>query len=171
MHQVRTAEKGEILIEVGQVCDWFGLVLDGTFRFFHRVKDKEVVGEFTLPGNMVSSFVSYITGQPSRIVVDCIQSGSFVVITKEAEKAISALFPDYYKVTKLTRDIVYIRNYQRYITHLLDNAETRYLHLMKKRPELLQRAPQYMIASYLGITPEAFSRIRKKVATEKRDPI
>ena len=171
LHQVRTAEKGEVLLEEGQVCNWTAVVLDGTFRFFHRVNGKEIVGEFALPGNAISAFASYITGRPSRVVVDCVESGSLTVITKEASSEIEALFPEYYRVAKSVRDLIYIRNYQRHITHLLSDAETRYLHLMKKRPELLQHAPLYMIASFLGITPEAFSRIRKKISIEKRDLI
>ncbi|HRH36284.1 MAG TPA: Crp/Fnr family transcriptional regulator, partial [Catalimonadaceae bacterium] len=52
----------------------------------------------------------------------------------------------------------------RYSSLLLDSAETRYLKLLKERPELIQQVPLYMVASYLGITPEALSRVRNKIA-------
>jgi len=164
LHKIRFIKKGEVLVKAGQVCDWFGLVLEGTFRFFHRLGTKEIVGEFFTKGHLVSSFASYLTALPSRIEVDALEDGILIVMTKEAENQIADRYPAYYKITKRTRDLVYIQAYTRYVTHLTDQAEVRYLHLMEQRPELLQKVPLYMIASFLGITPEALSRIRKNIS-------
>lgn len=53
---------------------------------------------------------------------------------------------------------------EKYESFLLESAEERYLNLIKNRPKVIQNIPQYMIASYLGITPEGLSRIRKRLA-------
>jgi hypothetical protein len=58
----------------------------------------------------------------------------------------------------------YITNFDRSSSMILDSAETRYLKLIQNRPEILQQIPLFMVASYLGITPEVLSRIRKKIS-------
>ena len=81
-----------------------------------------------------------------------------------------ALFRSYKKLPKvqeLSRNIVenlYIEVSEKYESFFLKTAEERYLELINSRPTIIQRIPQYMIASYLGITPEGLSRIRKRLA-------
>jgi hypothetical protein len=60
--------------------------------------------------------------------------------------------------------MIYINNFERTVSLLLDSAETRYLKVLSNRPEIVQEVPLYMVASYLGITPEALSRVRNKIA-------
>jgi CRP-like cAMP-binding protein len=168
LHKFRLAKKGEILIKSGDSIDWFGMVTSGIFRFYFEKEGKEITGDFFIKGNLVASFAAYLSRNPSRIFIEALEDSSMVVITRENETEIAKILPDYYRVTKLTRDEVYVRSYERYMAHLLDSAEDRYLNFLEKKAELLQLAPQYMIASYLGITPEALSRIRKKISQKHK---
>jgi hypothetical protein len=63
--------------------------------------------------------------------------------------------------------MIYIRNFEEHSSIILDSAEVRYQNFLKVRPELIQLVPLYMVASYLGITKEALSRIRHNIALKK----
>ncbi|WP_233702676.1 cyclic nucleotide-binding domain-containing protein [Hyunsoonleella flava] len=63
-------------------------------------------------------------------------------------------------------EFLYIDFYKRSSSFLLDDAKTRYLTLLKERPEILKSIPNYMIASYIGITPESLSRLKKQLLSE-----
>lgn len=167
LHEYRRFSKGDVLHPIGEVCHCIGLVLSGVFRFYWLKSGKEYVGEFYQTGNLVSSFSSYLSGKPSRICIDCLVDGEVVLISRENEKILERIYPQFWKLTKLSRDKVYMQAYQRYLTHLVDSAEERYLNFLKTRPQLVLEIPQYMIASYLGITPEAFSRIRKNLSLKR----
>lgn len=167
LHEYRKFSKGEIVHPIGETCHCVGLVLSGVFRFYWLKEGKEYVGEFYQAGNLISSFSSYLSGKPSRICIDCLIEGEVVFISRENEKILEKMLPQFWKLTKLSRDRVYMQAYQRYLTHLVDSAEERYLNFLKTRPQLLLEIPQYMIASYLGITPEAFSRIRKNLSLKR----
>jgi CRP-like cAMP-binding protein len=73
-----------------------------------------------------------------------------------------------YRLAKNALEEVYFEFAERVTGLLLDTPEKRYIKLMEHQPRILQNVPQYMIASYLGITPEALSRIRSRIAKENR---
>ena len=86
-----------------------------------------------------------------------------VVYKKDLQKLINEDIV-YHKMMYDYLSLIYINNFERTISLLLDSAETRYLKLLSTRPEIIQKVPLYMVASYLGITPEALSRVRNKIA-------
>lgn len=166
-YETKAFKKGDILIEPGQVCDWTGLVTRGIFRYFHRVKGKEHIGQFYFPGTVTSDYVSYTTNLPSRLYIDCIQDGEVAFLKKEDAEWLKNHIPGFLENIIHYLNAVYIANFERSASLLLDSAEERYLRIVHSRPELIQHVPMYMIASFIGISPEALSRIRHKLAKQK----
>jgi CRP-like cAMP-binding protein len=165
---VKTLKKGEILIQPGQICDWTGLVVSGAYRNFQTIEGKEIVTQFFLPGMVISDYISYVTGMKSMVTIDTIQQGEVWLINRDAATELIQKWPRFYKLIIRYLNTIYIQNYERTISLQLDSAETRYLKLMATRPEIVRQIPVYMIASYLGLSPEALSRIRKKLSSEHR---
>jgi CRP-like cAMP-binding protein len=99
---------------------------------------------------------------------------SFYIQTLESTDALKITFEDldklfnssliFMKLGKVMAERSTINLIKRSVSLLKDDAKHRYLNLMKERPSLIQRVPQFMIASYLGVTPESLSRIRKEIS-------
>ncbi len=163
-HIFQTIRKGEKLLRFGDVCDWSALVTRGVMRYYHAVEGKEHVGQIFFPGMVVSDYVSYVQGTSSRIFIDAVQESEIALLKKQEAEEFKRTVPGYLEMVIKYLDIIYISNFERYSSLLLDSAEVRYLKLLKNRPEVVRQVPNYMIASFLGMTPEALSRIRNKIA-------
>lgn len=163
-HEVKQFKKGEILNRPGEVCDWLSLVNRGIVRYYHAVDGKEYIGEIFFPGYMVTDYCSYTLQSPSMIYIDVIRDCELVIIKRRNMEYLKQNMPGILKFIAAYLAMTYISNFQRNSSLLLDSAETRYLKLIEERPEVVMQVPLYMVASYLGITPEALSRIRNKIA-------
>jgi CRP-like cAMP-binding protein len=157
-------KKGDVILKPGEVCNWTALVNTGIVRYYHLVDGKEHVGQIFSPGMIVSDYVSYVQEEPSRLYIDVIQDCELSVLKRADSKNLMTIIPSFVHMVLNYLNMIYISNFERYSSLLLDSAETRYLKLFKSRPEVIKQVPIYMIASYLGITPEALSRIRSKIS-------
>jgi CRP/FNR family transcriptional regulator, anaerobic regulatory protein len=157
-------KKGTVILRPGDVCTWTAIVTEGIVRYYHTSNGKEHIGQFYFPGMVFSDYVSYVQGSPSRISIDAIKDCSVAIIKKEDSEKLREKLPGYLEMILRYLNQIYITNFDRNSSMILDSAETRYLKLIQNRPEILQQIPLYMVASYLGITPEVLSRIRKKIS-------
>ncbi len=157
-------KKGQLILKPGDVCTWTAVVIEGIVRYYHTSNGKDHIGQFYFPGMVVSDYVSYVQGTPSRISIDAVKDCSIAFIQKEESEKLREEVPGYLDLTLKYLNLTYITNFDRNSSMILDSAETRYLKLIQNRPEILQQIPLFMVASYLGITPEVLSRIRKKIA-------
>lgn len=162
-HTYRVCKKGEIILEPGQVCDWIGIITNGVMRYFIKADNRENVVQIYLSGQALSDYSSYFYENPSRVYIDAIRDTELFMVKKESMQKFIREIPDYLEIVFNYLSKNYIQNLDRTTSLLLDSAETRYLKLMENQPEILQQVPLYMVASYLGITPEALSRIRHKI--------
>jgi CRP-like cAMP-binding protein len=163
-HTYKLCKKGELMLEPGQICDWIGIITNGAMRYFIKADNRENVGQIYLTGQAFSDYSSYFYGNPSRVYIDAIRDSEIFIIRKESMLKFIAEVPGYLEIifNYLSRN--YIQNLDRTSSLLLDSAETRYLKLLENQPEIIRQVPLYMVASYLGITPEALSRVRNKIA-------
>jgi CRP-like cAMP-binding protein len=163
-HTFEYCKKGQILLEPGQVCDWIGVISQGVMRYYIKADEKENVGQIYLPGQAFTDYSSYFYDAPSRVYIDAIRDAEIFIIKKSSVLKFAKEMPGYLQLlfNYLSRN--YIQNLDRTSSLLLDSAEIRYLKLVQNQTEILRQVPLYMIASYLGITPEALSRVRHKIA-------
>jgi len=161
---MRTFKKGEIWLSPGEVCDFIGIINYGIIRYYTVAEKKEHIGQIYFEHQAVTDYSSYFTGKPARIFMDAVKETEVAIIYKnDLKKLIDEDFV-YQKMMFDYLSITYINNFERTVSLQLDSAETRYLKLLTARPEIIQKVPLYMVASYLGITPEALSRVRSKIA-------
>ncbi len=157
-------KKGELILREGEVHQHSIFVITGALRIYNFNGNKESIRNIFLENSMFNESGSYFLKKPSLYNIDAIEATkAFIMHRNDAE----VLFSRSVQLATLGRRFVEYalatvveRNNE--LTNL--DGKARYLKLLKEKPHVFQRVPQYMIASYLGITPEALSRIRKEVA-------
>ena len=158
-------QKGELLLSAGEVCNHTYFVEKGLLRMYSIDKNgKEHIIQFAPEKWLISDRSSLFFNEKSNYYIEAIEDSEVLLLanhffTDMAEK---------FSKTAEKNDLLlqkHIRNLQNRVNSLLaETAEERYLNFMKMYPDILQRVPQWMIASYLGITPESLSRVRKELA-------
>jgi len=164
LHEIKSFKKGEELLSPGMDCSWVGFVNLGILRVFHSVEGKEFINQFYFPGSIATEITSFNTMNPTRMYIDVVKDCEIAELSRAGLAKMQTEFPKVMNMVSAYTTKVLIGYLDRYSSLLLDSAETRYLKLLKERPELIQQVPLYMVASYLGITPEALSRVRNKIA-------
>lgn len=163
----RTLQQNEILLQKGQICKNFFYVEEGLLRFYSiDKKDKENILEFAPEKWLVLDRASYYFDEPSEFYIDTIEPTTVAVLDEQFINVASEISPQFRKYNERILQN-HIRHLQNRIHQLIGaNARERYLDFLEKYPDLTLRVPQWMIASFLGITPESLSRVRRELSTK-----
>ncbi|SMC39084.1 Crp/Fnr family transcriptional regulator [Cellulophaga tyrosinoxydans] len=167
--KIRKVKKGEQLLKQGDICQHTFFVEKGLLRYFSiDKKGKENVLQFAPENWFITDRESVYFNQPSKYYIDALEDSEVLVLEKNFVEKISEQNNSFEEFNnKLLHN--HIRSLQKRIELLLSaTAEERYLDFIKVYPNLLLRVPQTLIASYLGITPESLSRVRKELATKHK---
>ncbi|NOT74917.1 MAG: Crp/Fnr family transcriptional regulator [Cyclobacteriaceae bacterium] len=162
--KTKTYLKGEFLVRPGDRCKNIFFIEKGLVRQFTiDSNDKEHIIHFSPENFLVSDRSSAYFNQPTEFFIEALEDTVVYIMDENFINKAS-------DVSKLFREFNHralhnnIRVMQKRINHLLTaTAEERYLEFVKTYPSLYQRVPQWMIASYLGVTPEGLSRVRKEL--------
>lgn len=158
--------KGTILLKPGQVAKHCYMVLHGVVRSYYLKDGEEHSTAFYLEMEPVNSFTSFTLSKPSRHYLVCAEDAWLTVGDQEIEQKMCMLIPRLEHIIRREVEMATGRAQDEHDLFIMSNPEERYLRLMKERKELLQRIPQHQIASYIGVTPESLSRIRKRLAVK-----
>jgi CRP-like cAMP-binding protein len=163
--RLKKLRKKQYLQQEGDICKQMGFVIKGAARMF-SVDDKghEHILRFGMEGWWVGDYESYILEEPTKFNVEMLEDSDLLIIHKEQMMKLTAAIPAVAETIRVIDKRNLIVTQQRIHAALSQTAEERYESLIKDHSDFLQRFPQNMIASYLGITPESLSRIRKKMA-------
>ena len=159
-------KKGEYFITEGQLKKELGLIVKGCMFCYYNKEGEQVIDEFSLDFEFITDYFSYLTNSPAEKNVKCIEDTELLVLPFDILKTEYSNNSNYEKIGRIMAEGLFVNWHQKAKSLMLDNAETRYLKLISKRPDLLQRIPQYLIASYLNVKPETLSRIRKKISSK-----
>ncbi len=160
--------KKQFLLQEGDVCKYIAFVLKGCLRCYAvDKKGDEHVIQFAIEDWWISDLSSYISGQPSLNNIDALEDSELLLIDTTSREELLNEVPKLERFFRLLLERGYVAASQRLACTIAVSAEERYLSFMKAFPALVQRVPQRHIASYLGITPEALSRIRKHLSEKK----
>lgn len=161
----RTFKKNEQLFQSGEIVKQTYFIIQGCVRqYYVSPEGNEHTIYFALEGNWCGELMSFLHNTPTNLNMQALEDTVAISLNRENwEKAITTI-PAF--------TMYHIKNHQRIIVKLkeevgrgvVESPDEKYRRLLKENQELLQRLPQYHIASYLGITPETLSRIRKRNA-------
>lgn len=162
-----TVQKGDFLLQEGQACKHSFFVENGLLRQYSiDNKGKEHILQFAPENWFIADRESAFFNQPSSYFIQALENSNIIQIDEDFIIQLSEHNKSFVEFNnKLLHN--HIRHLQKRINQLLGaTAEERYLAFVKIYPDILLRVPQTMVASYLGITPESLSRIRKELATK-----
>lgn len=161
---VNTYKKGTILLKQGEISDKCYLVLAGCIRQYSYGDDGEdITHNFFTEEQAVVLFTSYKLKVPSDYYLSCIEDSTLLVGSLESEERMYEQFPELQNITRSIMEMNFGKSQDDIAQFMGATPEERYRKLLEKRPDLINRVPQYQLASYLGMTPESFSRIKKRI--------
>lgn len=162
---IKTVKKDEFLLQENEHCTHTFFVEKGLLRQYSMdPKGKEHILSFAPENWFVTDRESAYFEQPSAYYIQALEDSQVVMVDEQFIRMLSKKIPSFSDFNnKLLHN--HIRHLQKRVNQLLSaTAEERYLSFIKMYPDILLRVPQAMVASYLGITPESLSRVRKTLA-------
>ena len=155
-----TLAKNEILVKEGKICRHLYFLQQGALRGSYLLEGKEVTHWFAFENDFVTSFHSFITGQPAVENIQLLEGSVLWAISKEDLTALLNAFPEVERLVRIVYEKYYLRLEERFVNAQFKTATDRYQNLLEQSPHILQRVSLGHIASYLGISQETLSRIR-----------
>jgi len=160
----KSLKKHQFLLNEGDVCKNLGFVNNGCLREYTiDSKGTEHIIQFAIEDWWVSDLHSFLSGLPATYNIDAIQDSEVLLLEKSAREELLDNCPKMERFFRLLLESNYVATHNRINDTLSTSAEERYLKFIKTYPKLFEQVPQNQIASYLGITPQSLSRIRKEI--------
>lgn len=155
--------RGDYFIREEEVCHRIGFLLRGVARVYHIANDKEYTSYFNLPqrNRMVGSFESFLTQRPSRESIHFLQDTELILISRSKLYELYDQSPAIQELGRRMAEYNYVLAMERIYSLQHDTAQARYEKLLDIYADLVNLVPHHYIASYIGVTPESLSRIRK----------
>lgn len=162
----RQYKKNACFVEEGEVCQSLLFIQKGLFRYYILHEGNDSTKDFAVDhlNPFCTAYTSFMTQTPSQIWVEALEDSTVMEWQSRDVLELFETHPQWLLFAKRISQQLYIRKEKREFSFLKNSPEERYQQFLKEFPQLHQRVPQYMIASYLGIKPESLSRIRKRLA-------
>ena len=164
---IQTFKKGTILLREGEVSNVCYFNLKGLVRQYHLIDGEEKTTFFYTEEQGIADPEGAASNVPSKCYWICEEDTTLTIGKYEAQENFYKRFPKFETLCRILSE-KYFGTYQDLLTsYIINSPEKRYLNLLKNRPGLIERVPQYQLASYLGIQPESLSRIRKRILVKR----
>jgi CRP-like cAMP-binding protein len=158
----RTVNKGQFILKKGQIAHQYFFIKSGGCRFFYGDYDQENTTWVVFQDDFFTEISSLNPQKPSRFNIEAIETTELLYIEKSDMDALYKQIPAWQEFGRKTWETMSVRMIEQILSFQTLTAEERYLEFMKN-PDLIQKVPVKNLASYLGITPNALSRIRKNI--------
>lgn len=156
--------KGDLFIAQGKICDQVAFVVSGKLRnFYFDEAGNEVTCYFVTPNNFVSAFSSFLTNAPTHENISALEDSVLRTISKKDLEALCDLIPKMEIFRRVIVENLFIIMEKRIMMLQSQSAHERYEKMIKENPEILLSVPLQYTASFLGITPQHLSRLRKEM--------
>jgi CRP-like cAMP-binding protein len=162
----RSVKKGTILLKEGQRSKDSYFVLKGCIRTYYVVDSEEKTTAFYTEMEALTP-PCVVSKTPSEYYVSCLEDSILTVSNSDMEAEVNSKFPKFEIMCRMLSEELLAKQRIDFDEFKTSSPEQRYLNLLEKRPDLIQRVPQHQLASYLGIKPQSLSRLRGRI-TEKK---
>lgn len=165
----RRVRKDAYLLQAGEVSKHLAFVTRGCLRSYSiDRKGQEHILQFAIEEWWISDLYSFLTGKDSTFFIDALEESDVLLLDSAGYEKLSIAVPKFERYWRILLQSNYIATHRRVLATISLSAEERYLQLVEECPSIVQRVAQRHIASYLGITPEALSRIRNRIAKRQK---
>jgi len=160
--------KRQYLLQEGDVCKYQAFVEKGMLRSYHiDEKGTEHILQFASEGWWMADLSSYITGETSLFNIEALEDSQLLLLSKISWDQLMQRIPKFEHYFRIIIQNHLIATQKRVIQSHTETSEEMYLKFIQTYPECIQRIPQHMIASYLGISRETLSRLRKHLVSHR----
>ena len=156
--------KKEILLFKGDVSNHMRFISEGCLRSYYiNEEGQEYIVQFGIKNWWVNDLYSYLTNTPAQYFIQALQPTTILQIYRDKLEELFIQVPIMERFFRIKMQNAYVANQNRTLKSMSETAESRYRNFIKNYRDIEQAVPQYMVASYLGITPEHLSTIRKNL--------
>ncbi len=164
----RTYLKGQFVVQQGDICKYECFVLSGcTKTFYMDGEGQEHIVMFSIEDWWTADMGSFITQTPADYNVQCLEKTELIMFSYDIIEDLYAAIPKLERFFRLIIQNAFVASQKRIIRSFSLSAKERYVYFRNQYPKIEQRIPQYMIASYLGITKEFLSKIKSELIVEQ----
>lgn len=158
-----TIKKRKDLLVSGQTCNYLYFITQGCLRSFYiNSKGIEHIYQIRMDNSWISDLESFFSQSPAKYNIEAIEDSNMLRISHEQFEQLLIKIPRLERYFRILFQKAYINALNRLNATMWETAMDRYNEMLKENPEIFQRVPLVYIASYLGITPESLSRIRRQ---------
>lgn len=162
--QRRVFDKKQQVLRLGEVEQYVSFIDEGIIRYYVEEDDKDISFELAFENSLAAGYDSFLTRTPAVYSGEALVHTELWSISYRDLQAVYAGSKAGDRLGRLAAEQLYIRKNKRQMSLLKDTAEQRYVRLLQEYTHFLQQVPLKYLASYIGITPQALSRIRGRVA-------
>lgn len=157
-------EKGSYLIRLEERVDKIFYIHRGLLRVFYSDSEgSEINRDFILDSRFFTNMVSFLTASPSHYTVETLEETQVLYFTRATLQKLYSRHPCFDRIGRFMAEMSFVEKEMKEFRFRQQSPEERYRHLVDTRSPLLERVPLYHLASYLGVTPETLSRIRRRL--------
>jgi len=162
----QSVKKGSILLKEGQFSKDGYFVLKGCIRNYYIIDGEEKTTGFYTEMDGITPQCVY-DDKASEYYIDCIEDSIVTISNPAMEIEVFKKFPKFETLCRILSEELLAKQQINFDQFKTSSPETRYLNLIKQRPDLIQRVPQHQLASFLGMKPQSLSRIRARITKKK----
>lgn len=163
-----SVKKGTILLKEGQNSKESYFVLKGCIRTYYLIDGEEKTTAFYTEMDALTPHC-VINKAPSEYFISCVEDSILTISNADMEMEINSKFPKFELMCRKLSEQLLVKQQMDFDEFKTSSPEQRYLNLLQKRPDLVQRVPQHQLASYLGIKPQSLSRLRARIIEKRAD--
>lgn len=161
----KRVKRGRFILQEGDVCKLNTFVVEGCFRMYMLDYDgKEHNLQFAIESWWIGDIASFHSEEPSRFYIEAIENSVVLQIKKEDQLRLFVDYPKFNRIFRIFTENELVSYQKRVIQNISSTAEERYIDFTNRYPDFFNRISNIQIASFLGITPEYLSTIRKKLS-------
>lgn len=164
----RTLKKGTILLKEGQKSQYEYFVLKGCIRKYYIIDGEEKTTEFFTEMEALTPHCA-MNNTPSEYYISCVEDTMLTVANIDLGVELFTKFPKFQVMCRILSEEILAKQQINFDEFKTSSPEQRYLNLLQKRPDLIQRVPQNQLASYLGIKAESLSRLRARILVNSKN--
>lgn len=163
--EIKTFKAKSILLSAGEICKHSYFVNSGLLRSFN-INDNivEHVLQFACEGWWIGDMYSLLSQKPGNLFIEVLEDSEIVLLSKDNQEKLYTEIPKLERFFRILTENSLVAHQERLMDNLSLSAEDRFEKFCKRYPALIQRVPQKQIASYIGVTPEFFSKMKSRWA-------
>lgn len=163
----RRVRKRQFILNEGDVCTHNTFIVEGCFRMYLvDEKGKEHNLQFGVENWWIGDIGSFHSGDPSKLYIEALENSLVLQISKQDQLRLFVDHPKFNRIFRVFTENALVSAQRRILHNISSTAEERYLDFLQRQPHFFNRISNVQIASYLGVTPEFLSTIRKKIVQQ-----